>query len=356
MIPLLERLTAAVMARADVTPDIAVLQPANPFLDTVGEAMRRELFVTAGSDDAPLCLRPEFTIPLCLHHIAEAATACSYAGCGTVFRQRDDKPEFAQTGIEYLGHADAAAADVTALVDLVAVLDAREVRITLGDKALFAALLDGLDLTASWRGRLLHAFGDEDALATLQSTLASEPAGEPATEDEAAAVAGDAETLETRVRDLMLDGGISPTAGRAPAIVAQRMIERARDARVRLDPFAAHVLRSFLTLEAPLSEATGAIATLAQQGGIDLADEIADLRERAAGLREALGHRADLRFRAGFGRPLDYYTGLLIEARIADRVVAVGGRYDRLCTVLGSPEAVPAVGFTIDVDALEAAT
>jgi ATP phosphoribosyltransferase regulatory subunit len=62
-----------------------------------------------------------------------------------------------------------------------------------------------------------------------------------------------------------------------------------------------------------------------------------------------------IRFEAGFGRPLDYYTGLVFEVRAEgfSFPIAGGGRYDRLMEMLGGP-AVPAVGFTMRLDMIEA--
>ena len=64
-------------------------------------------------------------------------------------------------------------------------------------------------------------------------------------------------------------------------------------------------------------------------------------------------------FSAGFGRDLEYYTGLVfeIEADIngTPRQVAGGGRYDSLMSDIGSPVAVPAVGCAIYTERLLAA-
>lgn len=49
--------------------DTPVIQPAEPFLDIAGEDLRRRIFMTESETGASLCLRPEFTIPVCLRHI-----------------------------------------------------------------------------------------------------------------------------------------------------------------------------------------------------------------------------------------------------------------------------------------------
>ena len=348
---LLDRLADHLRARADEAPAVALLQPAEPFLDTVGEAMRRRLFVTEDGEGTSMCLRPEFTIPLCLHHIrSDAFVGTSYAGVGTVFRQERERPEFPQAGIEYLGHMNAAKADAEALRAMLDALDVAAVpdpAVTLGDKALFAALIGSLALSESWRGRLLRAFGDAEALDGLLRELASAPAEAPASDEERWAIDGDTERLEAHVRDLMRAGGLSPTAGRDPAVIARRTVERAQDRRTRLDPFALQILRTFLAIDQPLPDALRSLQTLGEQGEVDWGGTLDGLGARAAAL-----DGLSLRFRGGFGRPLDYYTGLLFEARVADRAVAGGGRYDRLCSVLGAAAPVPAVGFTIAVDTL----
>ena len=62
-------------------------------------------------------------------------------------------------------------------------------------------------------------------------------------------------------------------------------------------------------------------------------------------------------YRAAFGRPLDYYTGLVFEVtqRGQTAVLAGGGRFDRLLTLLGAKDTIPAVGFSLWLDRIELA-
>src|SRR5690606_760317 len=120
--------------------DVAILQPADPFLDMAGEDLRRRIFLTESETGEALCLRPEFTIPVCLDHIAKrAATPRRYAYLGEVFRQRREAgPEFFQAGIEDLGADDEAEADARSLADAYALvsrlLPDTKLHITLGDQ------------------------------------------------------------------------------------------------------------------------------------------------------------------------------------------------------------------------------
>ena len=65
---------------------------------------------------------------------------------------------------------------------------------------------------------------------------------------------------------------------------------------------------------------------------------------------------ASIRYDAAFGRPLDYYTGLVFEISAGDgaRPLAGGGRYDRLLTLLGAQTPIPGVGFSVWLDRIEA--
>ena len=63
-----------------------------------------------------------------------------------------------------------------------------------------------------------------------------------------------------------------------------------------------------------------------------------------------------IRYDADFGRPLDYYTGLVFEIAEAPeaRPIVGGGRYDRLLTLLGATTPIPGVGFSVWLDRIEA--
>ena len=110
--------------------DVPVLQPADPFLDTAGEELRRRIFLSESETGETLCLRPEFTIPVCLHHLESAETGQRrYGYVGTAFRQRRvGGNEFLQAGIEDIGDTDGAAADARSLADALALLKAGRVQ------------------------------------------------------------------------------------------------------------------------------------------------------------------------------------------------------------------------------------
>jgi ATP phosphoribosyltransferase regulatory subunit len=62
------------------------------------------------------------------------------------------------------------------------------------------------------------------------------------------------------------------------------------------------------------------------------------------------------RFSTSFGRGLDYYTGFEFELHHKDNggePLVAGGRYDGLMTQLGAASPIPAVGFSVWVEALD---
>ena len=50
-----------------------ILHEASVFVELAGEDLRRRLFLTNAADGTELALRPDYTIPVCLHHLATGA-------------------------------------------------------------------------------------------------------------------------------------------------------------------------------------------------------------------------------------------------------------------------------------------
>lgn len=343
----------------------AVLQPVELFVDLAGEDLRRRLFVTTAADGSEMCLRPDYTIPVCRLHLAEAdVRPARYAYLGPVFRQRAEGPsEFLQAGAEWLGHEDVGAADADALAlafEAARTLGLTAPSVRIGDEALFSALLDALSLPPAWRRRLSSLFGDAPRLAAALDRLDGSAPTEAAGEAPAAAGAladADPATARALVEDMLAIAGLAPVGGRTAGEIADRLIEQAALASgARIAPEAARVLRAYLGLAAPAAKAADALAAFARAEGLDLARPVEAFAHRLA-LAAARGvDAAPLAFEAAFGRRLDYYTGFMFEmhdpARPDEAVVVGGGRYDRLLALLGASAPVPAVGFSVWLDRL----
>ncbi|WEX08437.1 ATP phosphoribosyltransferase regulatory subunit [Chelativorans sp. AA-79] len=343
--------------------DIAIIQPADPFLDMAGEDLRRRIFLTESETGETLCLRPEFTIPVCLDHIDKrASTPRRYAYLGEVFRQRrEGGAEFFQAGIEDLGAEDRAAADARSLADAHAVLSRvlpdAALQVTLGDQAVFEAVLSALGLPRGWQKRLARAFGSPAMLEAAIAEFTNPHAAANLPREIASLVArGDEERLTQHIEEAMQAAGLSPSAGREPDEIARRLLEKAALRSVRLADTALDALKAFLVINVPLAQAGKRLAAFAEETGIFLDEALAEFGARA---ERIAGHSLPLnaiQYDAGFGRPLDYYTGFIFEIGAGDlrQPLVGGGRYDRLLTLLGAEKPIPGVGFSIWLDRIAA--
>lgn len=340
-----------------------IIQPAEPFLNMAGEDLRRRIFMTESETGESLCLRPEFTIPVCLRHIETATgTPKRYSYLGEVFRQRrEGSNEFFQAGIEDLGDKDLAAADARAVSDALGILQRlvpnKVLSVTLGDQKVFEAVVAALGLPLGWQKRLVQAFGDTAQLENLLESLVSP---KPMTGLDARVAGllatGDEQVLIDYINSVMVETGYSTNASRSPAEIARRLREKLALAATRLPDESFKLLKEFLALQAPLSEASKALSDFAQSAGLKIEAALSDFDKRIAALSNAGVDLSSVTYRAAFGRPLDYYTGLVFEVVEKDgtSVLAGGGRFDRLMNLLGASDHIPAVGFALWLDRIEA--
>ena len=345
----------------EVAPDVAnvdILQPADPFLETAGEDLRRRIFITETVNGVVHCLRPEFTIPICLAHLSEpeqSHAAARYAYGGTVFRQaRAGANEFQQAGLEDLGNPNRVAADVACLNDMVTALSkvgVADPQIELGDQNLFAVVVESLQLPQAIARRLVRGFGNEQLIEKQIQRLTEKKQGSNGQgEANQLAMAGDKDGLVEHIGERMRAGNLAPQAGRSPQAIAERMIDLVREQQFQLSAESADILRRYLALQMPLDEAPEALKTFADETGLSFELAGKEFIERVEVARGAGLDLSHITYKASFGRNLEYYTGVLFEASSRGIPVAGGGRYDRLCSLLGATQAIPAVGFSVSLD------
>ncbi|MBR0810438.1 ATP phosphoribosyltransferase regulatory subunit [Bradyrhizobium diazoefficiens] len=346
-----------------VRAEPAILQPAEPFLDLSGEDIRKSLYLTTDLSGEELCLRPDLTIPVARDYLASdrAGQPAGFSYLGPVFRYRSGQAsEFLQAGIESFGRQDRAAADAEMLalaLEATAAFGVRDVEIRTGDVALFNALLDALDLYPVWRRRLVKDFNRKISLEQdLERLAAATTAGPSEYQGVLAALAGsDRKAALAFVTDLMSIAGTTNVGGRTTAEIADRFLEQSTLKGGALPREAITVLKRFLSIAGNPDDAIAALRALTSDAKLDLAPAI-DQFESRVGFMAARGIDVkQTRFSTAFGRGLDYYTGFEFELHHrgngAEPLVA-GGRYDGLMTQLGSVEPIPAVGFSVWVDAL----
>ena len=128
-----------------------ILHAAAIFLDMSGEEVRRRLFLTADAAGEELCLRPEYTIPVCRAYLGsdKAGKIAEYSYLGPVFRARAGQVgEQTQTGLESFGRPDTEAADAEVFslaMEAATAAGGGALAARLGDAGLFDAMLDSLE-------------------------------------------------------------------------------------------------------------------------------------------------------------------------------------------------------------------
>ena len=108
-----------------------------------------------------------------------------------------------------------------------------------------------------------------------------------------------------------------------------------------------------------MDEAVQKLRNFSSAIAVDIDDAIKNFAKRAELLAQMMNKDVDISWQASFGRPLDYYTGIVFE--ISDRdaddaslnPVCGGGRYDHLMNMLGAVGETPAIGFSLWLDRLE---
>jgi ATP phosphoribosyltransferase regulatory subunit len=339
----------------------AILQPAEPFLDLSGEDIRKSLYLTTDASGEELCLRPDLTIPVARDYLASprAGQPAGFSYLGPVFRYRGNQAsEFLQAGVESFARQDRAAADAEMLalaLEATAAFGVSDVEVRTGDVALFNALIDALGLYPVWRRRLLKDFNRKVSLTDdiERLTLAT---SRNEYEGVLAALAGsDRKAALALVTDLMSIAGASSLGGRTVSEIADRFLEQSTLKAGALPRDAVAIIKRFLAISGAPDDAVAQLRALAEDARLDITAAI-DLLESRVGFMAARGIEiGKTRFSTAFGRGLDYYTGFEFELHSTGNGVeplVAGGRYDGLMTQLGAANPIPAVGFSVWVEAL----
>ena len=353
----------------------AYLQPADLFLDRMGETIRGRTYVFTDLDGEELCLRPDVTLPTCRvylerHPKADVDARLCYngpafryqPGGGNTVRPR----EFRQAGIENIGDTDRerAEAEVTGLiVEAVCSAGLKDFTIRIGDLGLFEALIQALDIPERWRLRMHHFFWRPPVFRDLLKQLSTSPAGElDAAETGLIATLDikDALGSESRVAAYLDKAGIPLDGVRSLSEITERLLGMAADAKqTPLSPDTIKLVEAYLSVSGPPKEALDQIAALTSASGLDLGGALEVARTRFARFEKSGLDLSDFTFNAEFGRDLEYYTGHVLQIEIPRRGragnIAGGGRYDDLLGALGAPKPVPAVGSAIHTERLLAA-
>ena len=337
-----------------------VLQPAAAFLDMSGEEIRGRLYLTTDPSGEELCLRPEYTIPICLAHLSDAPSAAAqYAYLGPVFRARaGQRGEMIQTGLESYGRKDIEAADAEMLA---LALEAAEkagggpLKVRFGDVRVFDGVIGALGLPDAWRRRVRRGLAQGKPLAAI---LGNGGNGAPTQSGVLAALErADHAGAKALVQDLLAIAGIATVGGRDAAEIADRFLEQAAErAEGGVSGEQKAFLSRFLAISGDPDASASDLRKLAAEAKLDIGAWLESFEERIGFLAARDLPVAEFCYDAAFVRDLDYYTGFVFEAVDAGDASAkpalVGGRYDGLARRMGAVADIPAVGAAIWIDRL----
>jgi ATP phosphoribosyltransferase regulatory subunit len=353
----------------------SMIQPADVFLDVIGEALRARTYVFTDHDGDELCLRPDLTVPTCRLHIERhpAGTAkARYCYNGPAFRfqpQGADSVhprEFRQAGIEAFGHTDREKADAQIVATTIEALRAaglKDFRLRIGDLGLFRAVLKAAQMPERWRMLLAHHFWRPDAFRSELKRLVSGPgqalAGLPADLIASLDPVKRSEA-EKKVGKYLETQGLDLVGVRSVGEITESLLDIVEDGRAEPLPAAtAQLIESYLGVTAPARAAGARLKDLMRDRGVDITGALESFHRRLQLMTELGVDVVHADFTAEFGRTLEYYTGFVFEvlspALGPGGPVAGGGRYDSLMRSCGAPEDVPAVGAAIHTERLLAA-
>jgi ATP phosphoribosyltransferase regulatory subunit len=353
----------------------AIIQPADVFLDAIGESLRARTYIFTDQDGAELCLRPDITVPTCRLHLeryADPATPARYCYNGPAFRFQPQGAdarhprEFRQTGIERFGDRSREMAEAETVAIIIKAIEKtgfRDWTIRLGDIGLFSSVLDAAGISPTWKKRLDDAFlrplSFRDALKGFATGV--RPATSSLPEGLLSSLRrSDMEASESAVAAYLEEEAIELIGTRTIADITEHLVEIAEDRKEKpLDARSIDLIDRYIAISGPAITAGEKISALIKETPKGSGYALETFDRRLALLANAGIDLDRVTFAAEFGRTLAYYTGLVFEVNAAafdnKSPVAGGGRYDGLMRAAGAEADIPAVGAAIHSERLLAA-
>lgn len=350
----------------------AIIQPAEIFLDVIGEELRGRTYVFTDQEGSELCLRPDLTVPTCRLHWerhGRADAQARYCYNGPAFRFQPNggdaahPREFRQAGIEHFGVAARDKAETEVVATILQALREAEVEnfeLRCGDLGLFNTLLDAIEMPERWRGRLKSQFWRPVAFREELQRLVSNPSSTTQGLPSALLsqiVPDDVAASERAVETYMHDNGIELIGSRTIAEITRNVMDMVEDGTSEALPASiAELISNYLGVAAPARAAGARLRDLMQSANVDISAALDVYQRRLQQMSAAGIDIGKLTFSAEFGRNLEYYTGFVFEVTVPmlgeHSPIAGGGRYDKLMRTVGSTVDVPAMGAMIHTERL----
>jgi histidyl-tRNA synthetase len=352
-----------------------VLELTELFLRKSGGELASQLYSFTDAGSNAVSLRPEFTSPIMRHYLENAAgitLPARWQYCGPVFRFDVSHPEasgqFTQVGGELIGSSEITA-DVELLNLAMAVpaqlgLDGWSLQ--LADLDVLYSLLDPVGVSQRARSFIIQSMprlreGRSAVARFLEEGRHLHLAGgvNGSLDPEEAALRQAVKGLDdVQARSVLLGllqwNSADQLGQRTPEDVVERLLSKIRGSDSE------DKLRHGLELASDLAVIKGepqqvlesVRKTLVSAGANqDAADRLSEV---VALMSNGLDTQGEIVLDFGLVRGLAYYNGVIFEVRHPGWPGALGGggRYDTLSRALGGSEAVPALGFAYNLDAL----
>jgi ATP phosphoribosyltransferase regulatory subunit len=350
----------------------AIIQPADVFLDVIGESLRARTYVFTDPDGAELCLRPDLTVPTCRLHLArhpDAATPARYCYRGGAFRFQPQgvdathPREFRQAGIERFGDVERERAEAEVIAIVIKAVESvglTDWSLRLGDLGLFSSILDAAGISPAWTKRLDDAFLKPQAFREALKEFTSAKGVARTTVPDALLASldrADPAASESAVAAYLDEKSIELIGTRTLSDITEHLIavKEGREEKP-LEPAAADLIGRYISISGPARTAGTKISDLVNGAPSGSRAALETYDRRLAFLANAGIDLDRITFSAEFGRTLAYYTGLVFEVRAKtlgpQSPIATGGRYDGLMRAAGAAVDVSAVGAAIHTERL----
>jgi len=299
--------------------ELPIIEPLELHLIKTGEEVKSKMYTFKDKADRDLCLRPELTASVVRAYINNLKTEpkpLKLYYVGPAFRydrpQKGRYRQFTHAGVELFGSSDVRS-DAEIIYMAARALDMiglKDFRLAIGNVAITLALLKKLELEEAFLGTIIESL---EGLKKEEATI---------------------EEVQSRFVKMQQE---EPSSGR------RRALAQALD-----------YIKRIVNIKGSPQEVLGEARNLVREFNLEQ-DSVAKLEEVAGNLDYYGIDWARTGIDLGFGRGLEYYTGVVFEIECenlgAQKQVCGGGRYDDLVETFGG-ESTPALGFACGVERL----
>jgi ATP phosphoribosyltransferase regulatory subunit len=345
--------------------DPPILVSADKVLDRLGENIADRLYIFSDPAGTRLCLRPDLTIPTCIHYLNNGFNGekKDYAYHGKVFQFHNsvsaEPNEFSQAGLESIGGN-------TPLDDEVEIFyrtfnslkksGIKELNISMGDISLFSLLIDVLDIPIIWKDQLKTKFWNDKSFKLLLDELSIKKKFDNKLFYKISDL--DPEMAQTFVRDTIgLSENQSPV-GRSIKEITDRLMKKSQEINTEpLSKNTSDLIRGFLEISDTPIKAIKKLKSISRNIDSKLDSKIEAVSERIEKIMELNIDLKNSVFSLEKGRTVEYYTGFLFDYHcpiLGNKInIGGGGRYDDLIKSVSSEFDIPAVGAALNLDRVE---